>query len=102
MKVHKLNAGIIKAAIPAYEFYLHEQALPHFASRAKQWVVAGRCPFHDDHSPGSFKINLENGAFVCFSCGCKGGDIIRFIEIKYQIPFRQALEKLAYEWRVLC
>lgn len=98
----RLDAHTIKISISPYDFYLREQELSHYGSRSQEWVVAGFCPFHDDHSPGSFKINLKNGAFVCFSCGTRGGDTIRFTELKYQIPFRQALEKLAYDWRVLC
>ena len=30
------------------------------------------CPFHDDRSP-SFWLNIENGLWICFSCGMRGG-----------------------------
>lgn len=30
------------------------------------------CPFHDDHSP-SFWLNVNNGLWICFSCGLRGG-----------------------------
>lgn len=104
MKTHssRLDAGTIKNSIHPYDFYLEEQQLARFGTRSKDWVVAGVCPFHDDRSPGSFKINLENGAFVCFSCGAKGCDIISFTQHKYQLSFRHALERLSYDWRVLC
>ena len=97
-----LDAEDIKRNILPYDFYINEQDLSRFGVRSQSWVVAGLCPFHDDHSPGSFKINLENGAFVCFSCGAKGGDIISFTQHKHQLSFRQALERLAREWRVRC
>lgn len=29
------------------------------------------CPFHDDHSP-SFWLNINNGLWLCFSCGLRG------------------------------
>jgi len=29
------------------------------------------CPFHDDHNP-SFWLNIENGLWLCFSCGLRG------------------------------
>ena len=31
----------------------------------------GLCPFHDDHSP-SFWLNVNNGLWICFSCGLRG------------------------------
>ncbi|MBS0637343.1 MAG: hypothetical protein JSS12_07515 [Verrucomicrobia bacterium] len=92
----------IKINISPYDFYIKEQSLTRFGTRSKSWAIAGLCPFHNDHSAGSFKVNLENGAFACFSCGAKGGDIISFTQYKYQLTFWQALERLAYEWRVLC
>lgn len=30
------------------------------------------CPFHDDHSPGSFHLFDRNNAYKCFSCGAFG------------------------------
>lgn len=30
------------------------------------------CPFHDDRSP-SFWFNINNGLWICFSCGLRGG-----------------------------
>lgn len=98
----RLDAEQIKNYIHPYDFYLREQNISRLGSSTKQWVVAGLCPFHEDSTPGSFKANLENGAFVCFSCGAKGGDIISFSQKKYKIGFRQALEQLGYEWRVIC
>lgn len=97
-----LDSENIKRNISPYDFYINEQNIPYFGTRSKEWAIAGLCPFHADHSPGSFKVNLEDGAFVCFSCGAKGGDIISYIQQRHQISFRQALEKLAYEWRILC
>ena len=29
------------------------------------------CPFHDDHTP-SFWLNINNGLWLCFSCGLRG------------------------------
>ncbi len=53
---------------------------------------SGRCPFHDDRSP-SFSVSPE-GFFKCFGCGV-GGDVIRFIELKEGLGFREALAKVA-------
>ncbi|MES2200012.1 MAG: CHC2 zinc finger domain-containing protein [Chlamydiota bacterium] len=96
----KKNSGEVKAAIDPRGFYLVEQGLDRIKSGAKQWAIAGCCPFHEDSSPGSFYVHLESGAFNCFSCGAKGGDIISFTQKKYELSFREALEKLANDWRI--
>ena len=68
----------IKAYIPADKFYrveLSTMSLP----RGAGWQDGGLCPFHADKQPGSFKLNVKTGAFKCFSCETKSGDIIAFI-----------------------
>lgn len=54
------------------------------------------CPFHDDTNP-SLSISREKQLFKCFSCGT-GGNAITFVQKYEQIPFRQALEKVAVEF----
>lgn len=100
MKRYNLTVMQVKEAINPYDFYLREMNIQKFAGKSRLWVIAGLCPFHEDNSPGSFKINLETGSFICFSCGEKGSDIIAYMQKKYDLPFKDALEKLAYEWRV--
>ena len=34
--------------------------------------IIAQCPFHNDNTP-SFSMNIHTGAFICFSCGAKGG-----------------------------
>lgn len=51
------------------------------------------CPFHDDHDP-SLSINSQNGAFYCFSCQTKGGDIISFLMQKDKLNFVEAVKYL--------
>lgn len=103
MKSYKwnLDASKIKECIPPYDFYMREQDLHSYGYKSGQWVIAGLCPFHDDGSAGSFKVNCESGAFTCFSCGEKGGDIITYVQKKYDLSFREALKKLENEWRVV-
>ncbi len=97
---HRLDAASIKSIIAPCDFYLREQALDGFKAKSKGWVEGGLCPFHNDTNAGSFRINLENGAYTCFSCGAKGGDIISFIMAKYEISFVDALKQLTNEWGV--
>ncbi len=50
------------------------------------------CPLHSEKEP-SFSVNLETGLFNCFS-NCGGGNAFQFIERLYNIPFKEALEKI--------
>lgn len=97
---HVFDPAKIKNRILPYDFYLKEQALDRFKSKSGGWVEAGLCPFHKDTSAGSFRINLEKGAFICFSCGVKGGDILSFTMAKYGLSFPKAIQKLSIEWGI--
>ena len=53
----------------------------------------GLCPFHHDTNP-SFFVNPEKKICKCFSCG-EGGDALSFLEKIENIPYKEALNKLA-------
>lgn len=55
----------------------------------------GLCPFHSEKTP-SFMVNEEKQIFNCFGCGQKG-DVIKFVQSYYKLPFMEAVEKLANE-----
>lgn len=87
------RAQNIKAILSPVQFYLDE--LPGLELRRESgWHDGGLCPFHADKHAGSFKINLDNGAFRCFACGASGGDIIDFYRLRYCTSFGMALEDL--------
>ena len=89
----------IKLFISPVMFY--QQNLGDFNSMGKQsWVDGGICPFHDDRTKGSFKINLDSGAYHCFSCGASGGDIIAFTQQQHGLEFPEALDVIAQEWGI--
>lgn len=92
------DAQTIKAGVSPRLFYQHE--LPGMPTPRKYgaWVDGGLCPFHDDTKPGSFRVNLTSGAFICFSCGTKGSDVISFVQQRYGLSFPDAVRKLAQEW----
>ncbi|ENZ47873.1 hypothetical protein HMPREF1085_04045 [Enterocloster bolteae 90A9] len=52
------------------------------------------CPFHDDKNP-SMKLNEEY--FYCFGCGATG-DVIDFTARLYNLPPKEAAEKLAQDF----
>lgn len=58
----------------------------------------GLCPFHSEKTP-SFSVNEERQIFNCFGCGEKG-DVIKFVQNYYRLPFMDAVEKLAGEYGI--
>lgn len=51
------------------------------------------CPFHSEKTP-SFYVNPARQSFHCFGCG-KGGDAIAFVRDYENLPFTDAVRKLA-------
>ncbi|MBI4524377.1 MAG: hypothetical protein HY695_11270 [Deltaproteobacteria bacterium] len=58
---------------------------------------AGLCPFHAEKTP-SFTVNEDKGVFYCHGCGA-GGDVIRFIEMIDEVPFKEAISRLRLDDR---
>ena len=65
----------------------------HLALKRKGREMLGLCPFHDDHRP-SFNVNPSKQIFKCFACGA-GGDVVKFVQMRENLSFPQALERLA-------
>jgi len=55
----------------------------------------GLCPFHNEKSP-SFTVNEDKGFYHCFGCGAHG-DVIGFEMRASNLPFTEAVERLAAE-----
>ncbi len=51
------------------------------------------CPFHDDSNP-SMHISPEKQIFKCFVCGT-GGNAINYVERRENLPYFEALKKVA-------
>lgn len=58
----------------------------------KNWTA--RCPFHDDDE-ASFVVNPEAQLFNCFGCR-SGGDSLRFLQLKEECEFTEALARLTH------
>jgi hypothetical protein len=92
--MRRLSPDVLKAAVTAAAYYPSQlPAMP--PARRRGWVDGGLCPFHDDRKTGNFRVNIDTGAFCCFSCGERGGDIIAFHRKLYGMDFPGALEDLA-------
>ena len=86
-----LIADTIKRALSPADYYDTWSGRPS----TDGWVDGGLCPFHADNHPGSYRVNLLTGGFICFACGAKGGDIIAHYQQAHDISFAQALKELA-------
>jgi len=53
----------------------------------------GLCPFHNEKT-ASFSVSPQKGIFHCFGCG-EGGNVIHFLMKIENMPFVEAVEKLA-------
>jgi DNA primase len=58
----------------------------------------GLCPFHNEKSP-SFSVNEQKGFYHCFGCHAHG-DIITFTMETEGLQFKDAVIKLAEEYRI--
>jgi DNA primase len=56
------------------------------------------CPFHAEKTP-SFTVSATRNSFHCFGCG-KGGGAIRFVMDYENLPFVEAVRKLAGKYGV--
>ena len=65
----------------------------HVSLVKKGAEMVGLCPFHDDHKP-SMCISITKQIFKCFACGA-GGDVFKFIQMRENLSFGQAIERLA-------
>ncbi len=92
----KLQADYIKRLLNPLDFYKHE--LPKATLKKHGWNDGGLCPFHVDNKIGSFRVNIETGAFKCFSCGAAGSDVIAFTMSLHGIQFIESLELLTRDW----
>ncbi len=65
----------------------------HVSLSKKGREMVGLCPFHDDHKPSMY-VNPFKQIFKCFACGA-GGDVFKFIQMRENLTFPQAIERLA-------
>ena len=61
--------------LPDPTAYFEEQGLKLAGPRNAKWKTT-ECRFHDGSD--SMRVNRSSGAWVCMSCGKKGGDVLAY------------------------
>jgi len=80
----------LKQRIPLLDYLQRHHWTPQRAGQRQEFV--GLCPLHPETQP-SFYVNVRKNLFYCHGCG-RGGDLIRFVELFFHLPFRQSVAYL--------
>lgn len=83
----------LKQCIPLLEYLQRHNWKPCRAGSRQELV--GLCPLHQETRP-SFYVNAAKNLFYCHGCG-RGGDLIRFVQLFLDLPFRQTVAHLEHE-----
>lgn len=91
----------VRDAVDPREYYADTlPTMPDKQPGRDGWKDGGLCPFHDDRRPGSFRVNVQTGAYRCFSCGACGGDIVAFEAAILPAAPLTAARSISREWGV--
>lgn len=83
----------LKQRLPLLDYLQQHHWTARPAGTAQEFV--GLCPLHRESRP-SFYVNAGKNLFYCHGCG-RGGDLIRFVELFLNLPFRQTIAHLRQE-----
>jgi DNA primase len=83
----------LKQLIPLLEYLQHHNWKPCRTGSRQEYV--GLCPLHQETRP-SFYVNAAKNLFYCHGCR-RGGDLIRFVQLFLDLPFRQTVAHLEQE-----
>lgn len=76
--------------LPSSITYLESQGIKLKGSGAWRDAI---CCFHPDTKP-SLRVNVETGAYRCFVCGARGGDVLAFHMQHHKLNFVEACKQL--------
>ena len=83
----------LKQRLPLLAYLQRHNWIARPAGTPQEFV--GLCPLHRESRP-SFYVNACKNLFYCHGCG-RGGDLIRFVELFLNLPFRQSIAHLQQE-----
>ena len=83
--------SIDRSRMPDPATYFEAVGLLLKGPKASEWKTTS-CPFHGGSD--SMRIKVETGAWVCMSCGTKGGDVLSFHQQRYGLDFVSACKAL--------
>jgi len=83
----------LKRQIPLLDYLRRHNWSLHPVGSQQEFV--GLCPLHAETRP-SFYVNAARNLFFCHGCG-RGGDLIRFAQLYFDLPFPQAVARLRQE-----
>lgn len=89
MMIERESIEQLRQRADIYEIVSHYVELRHSGAN-----YTACCPFHDEKT-ASFVVNPQRNRFKCFGCG-EGGDSVSFIMKIENLPYAEAVEKLAY------
>jgi CHC2 zinc finger len=87
--------GFDRYRMPAVADY-YEPIFGELRFNASGWAQV-RCAFHED-GHASLSLHRERGAFRCFACGARGGDVLAFEMLRSGADFKNAARALG-AWR---
>jgi CHC2-type zinc finger protein len=81
--------------LPHPRFFYEREGLKPGRPNRKGWALAATgCLFHKSKSRKSFFLNLNSGAYKCFGCDAKGGDLVSFVMQRSGLSFKEAAQSL--------
>ena len=84
----------LKRDLPLLEYLKRLNWTGHHVGSGQEYV--GLCLLHSETRP-SFYVNAAKNLFHCHGCGY-GGDLIRFVQVYFDLSFRDSVARLAKEW----
>jgi hypothetical protein len=87
--------GFDRKRLPAVADY-YQPIFGELRFNASGWAQV-RCVFHED-GHASLSIHRERGAFRCFTCNARGGDVLAFEMLRSSADFKSAAHALG-AWR---
>ncbi len=83
----------LKRRVPLIDYLQRHNWSVHKVGCRQEYV--GLCPLHVESHP-SFYVNADKNLFYCHGCG-RGGDLIRFVQLYFHLPFRDSVRHLKQE-----